>query len=184
MADLKEMKAAARRDAFARRKIAHANGTDATDALLETIAACEGQVVSGYWPIRTEIDTRTALGELSRTRQIVLPVVEGAGKPLSFRFWAPGTELIEGAFGAAIPKEAEGGDPDILIVPLAAFDARGYRLGYGGGFYDRTLEKLRAKKPTLAIGFAFADQKVDDLPTEPTDQPLDAIVTENGAHWF
>lgn len=85
-----------------------------------------------------------------------------------------------GAFGAKIPSDGDLISPEVLIVPLVAFSRAGGRLGYGGGFYDRTLQALRAKKPTLAIGFAYAAQEQNDLPLEPTDQPLDLIVTEQG----
>jgi 5-formyltetrahydrofolate cyclo-ligase len=87
---------------------------------------------------------------------------------------------VPGTFGAPVPKAGDWMVPQILIVPLVAFDLRGGRLGYGGGFYDRTLQALRAQGPVLAIGFAFAAQQTDDLPLEPTDQPLDMIVTEAG----
>jgi len=88
--------------------------------------------------------------------------------------------LVDGAFGAQIPAVEDFFDPEIVIVPLLAFNRTGGRLGYGGGFYDRTLEQLRVRRATLAIGFAFAGQEIDDLPLEPTDQPLDLIVTETG----
>jgi 5-formyltetrahydrofolate cyclo-ligase len=88
--------------------------------------------------------------------------------------------MVAGEFGALIPAEGAWIEPEVLIVPLLAFDARGYRLGYGGGFYDRTLEGLRAKRPTLAIGFAFAAQEVEEVPTESTDQKIDLVVTEQG----
>ena len=88
--------------------------------------------------------------------------------------------MIPGQFGAKVPVELAYFEPEILIVPLLAFDRRGGRLGYGGGFYDRTLEMLRARRATLAIGFAFAGQEVDQTPLEDTDQPLDLIVTEAG----
>jgi 5-formyltetrahydrofolate cyclo-ligase len=88
--------------------------------------------------------------------------------------------MVEGAFKALIPEEGAWVEPQVLIVPLLAWDARGYRLGYGGGFYDRTLEGLRAKGPVLAVGFAFSAQEVAEVPTEPTDQRLDAVVTEKG----
>ena len=87
--------------------------------------------------------------------------------------------LVEGAFKAAIPADPIWMVPQIVIVPLVAFDARGGRLGYGGGFYDRTLEGLRNKRATLAIGFAFDVQEAAGLPLEPTDQPLDMVVTES-----
>jgi 5-formyltetrahydrofolate cyclo-ligase len=92
--------------------------------------------------------------------------------------------LIEGEFGARIPAEGAWLEPEVLIVPLLAWDRRGYRLGYGGGFYDRTLERLRSRHPTLAVGFAFAAQEVPEVPTEPVDQPLDAIITEEGVLTF
>ena len=92
--------------------------------------------------------------------------------------------MMPGEFGAAIPAEGAWIEPEVLIVPLLAFDARGYRLGYGGGFYDRTLEGLRARGPVLAVGFAFDAQEVAEVPTEPTDQRLDAVVTESGVRLF
>jgi 5-formyltetrahydrofolate cyclo-ligase len=88
--------------------------------------------------------------------------------------------MVKGEFGAMIPEAGDWMIPQILIVPLVAFDRRGGRLGYGGGFYDRTLEKLRATRATMAIGFAYAAQEDENLPLEPTDQPLDLIVTEQG----
>jgi len=88
--------------------------------------------------------------------------------------------MVMGTFGAMIPATGDWIEPEVLIVPLLAFDRRGFRLGYGGGFYDRTIEALRAKGPVTAIGFAFAAQEVDEVPTEPTDQRLDLIVTEQG----
>ena len=186
MADLSAAKDAARKAAFDRRKRAQsASASDrAVSHLVEFLQSMPGQVISGYWPIRTEIDPRPALQALSASRDIVLPVVAGNGLPLEFRSWSPGTRMIPGDFGAAIPADPTGSDPDILIVPLAAYNARGYRLGYGGGFYDRTLERLRAIRPTLAVGFAYSAQVTPQLPVELTDQPLDAIVTENGVLHF
>ena len=100
------------------------------------------------------------------------------GLPLPFRIWTPDTPLVEGKYGTQWPADGPDVEPHVLIVPLVAFDRTGNRLGYGGGFYDRTLAALRALRPTLAIGYAFAAQELPDLPLEPTDQPLDAIVTE------
>jgi 5-formyltetrahydrofolate cyclo-ligase len=99
---------------------------------------------------------------------------------LLFSKWDPDMAMKEGPFGAQIPQIDDFFEPEIVIVPLVAFDKNGGRLGYGGGFYDRTLEGLRAKRATLAIGFAFAGQEATDLPLEATDQPLDMIVTQNG----
>ena len=92
--------------------------------------------------------------------------------------------MVKGDFGAFIPETGDWMEPEILIVPLVAFDRKGGRLGYGGGFYDRTLEMLRAERPTMAIGFAYTGQEAGDLPLEPTDQPLDMIVTETGVLSF
>ena len=89
-----------------------------------------------------------------------------------------------GPFGAAVPASAQPMTPEIVIVPLVAFDADGNRLGYGGGFYDRTLELLRSQQDTIAVGYAYDAQRATQLPLEPTDQPLDAMVTETGVTWF
>ena len=114
-----------------------------------------------------------------------LPVVPGRAKPLTFRAWRPGEPVISGVLG--IPMPAAGAPeivPEIVLVPLLAFDRRGYRLGYGGGYYDRTLAGLRAKGPTFAIGVGFAFQEIDEVPTTPGDQPVDAIATEAGWERF
>jgi 5-formyltetrahydrofolate cyclo-ligase len=107
-----------------------------------------------------------------------VPVIQAAGQPLEFSRWEPDGALRDGPFGAQVPVVDDYFEPEIVIVPLVAFDRHGGRLGYGGGFYDRTLERLRARRATLAIGFAFDAQEADDLPLEPTDQPLDMMVTE------
>ena len=88
--------------------------------------------------------------------------------------------MVEGEFGALVPAAGNWLEPRLLIAPLVAFDANGWRLGYGGGFYDRSLEGLRAQRRTLAVGFAYSAQQVDMVPRDPTDQPLDAVVTEHG----
>lgn len=183
-----EAKADARRQAFAARKAAHAAAeTDpaileaANAALLEHVSALPGAVVAGYMPIRTEISPLPAMEALAGAgRQLCVPVILGAGLPLEFHAWHPGAAMREGPFGAAIPAEARPLEPDILIVPLVAFDRAGYRLGYGGGFYDRSLARLAARKPVHTVGFAFAAQELPEVPREPTDWRLDAIVTENG----
>lgn len=130
--------------------------------------------------MRTEIDPTPAMEEAAAHGPVGLPVIMGADQPLQFRLWTPGCAMIAGAFGAQIPADGAWMQPEIVIVPLVAFDRRGGRLGYGGGFYDRTLQQLRARRATLAIGFAYAAQEADDLPLEATDQPLDMIVTEAG----
>ncbi len=151
---------------------------DAAALLSAVLAAHRGVPISGYMAIRTEIDPLPAMADAAATGPSCVPVIEGRGLPLRFSRWKPGMAMKEGTFGAMIPETDDFMDPEILIVPLLAFTRTGARLGYGGGFYDRTLEGLRAKRPTLAIGFAFAAQEADTLPLEPTDQPLDMIVTE------
>ncbi|MEL6583686.1 MAG: 5-formyltetrahydrofolate cyclo-ligase [Pseudomonadota bacterium] len=178
-------KAAARKAAFARRKEAHATfegaALAATEHLLKKLKGHKPTVISAYLPIRTELDPQPAIAALAaRGHQMCLPVVQGPGLPLSFRAYAPGDALIEGAFKALIPQSGAWLEPQVLIVPLVAFNRSGYRLGYGGGFYDRTLEGLRARGPVQAFGFAYAAQEAETLPLEPTDQPLDAIITERG----
>ncbi len=181
MSDPADEKAQARREGFARRKAAHSAdpGTGA-GVLSGFLAGHRGVPLSGYMPIRTEIDPLPAMAEAAAYGPVGIPVIQGPGQPLDFARWEPDMPLVEGPFGAMIPEVREIFDPEIVIVPLVAFDARGGRLGYGGGFYDRTLERLRAKRPTLAIGFAYSAQQADQLPLEPTDQRLDFIVTESG----
>jgi 5-formyltetrahydrofolate cyclo-ligase len=105
-------------------------------------------------------------------------VIDGPGLPLRFRAWRPDVALVPGPFGALVPEAGEEIRPQVLIVPLVAFDRTGLRLGYGGGYYDRTLALLRARGPVHAVGFAYAAQEAPALPSEATDLPLDAVVTE------
>jgi 5-formyltetrahydrofolate cyclo-ligase len=173
------IKKAARTRAFAARKLAFDAGQgQAAEILADILAAERGKVLAGYMPMRTEIDPLPAMA--AHQGVVCVPVIMAAGQPLRFREWSPGCTMIPGAFGALIPAEGAWVEPEVLIVPLVAFDARGYRLGYGGGFYDRTLEGLRARGQVLAVGFAFAAQEIPEVPIEPTDQRLDVIVTETG----
>ncbi|MEO1329490.1 MAG: 5-formyltetrahydrofolate cyclo-ligase [Pseudomonadota bacterium] len=182
-------KAAARRAAFAARKQAHAEGGPAAAeaaaaAFLDAVPVGAGEIVSGYRPIRTEIDPTPLMTALiARGATLAVPVIEGPGLPLSFRVWTPESRMIEGPFKAEIPADGATVEPTLLIAPLVAFDADFYRLGYGGGFYDRTLERLRARRPTRAIGLAYAAQEVPAAPREPTDQPLDGVATERGVRF-
>ena len=179
--DLTDIKAAARKAAFARRKEAHAADLGAGAAYLsEVLAGYRGVPLAGYMPIRTEINPLPAMAEAAAYGPVGVPVIAGEDLPLDFSRWDPDGPLREGPFGAQVPEVDDFFEPEILIVPLVAFSRDGGRLGYGGGFYDRTLERLRAKRATLAIGFAYGAQEADDLPLEPTDQPLDMIVTEGG----
>ena len=193
MTDLDTEKSELRKAAQKRRKQAHDDAPDAGAALAHHVSGSapalgfkDGlRVVSSYWPMGTEIDVRPlmrALAELGHT--IALPVVTAPATPLTFRQWQDGDVLIDGGFGTSIPSDAAPSlMPDILIVPMLAFDTAGYRLGYGGGFYDRTLQKLRdapADQAPFAVGAAFAGQRLDRTPRGPHDQRLDAIATELG----
>lgn len=176
---IESVKAEARKAAFASRKLAFDAGQGrSADLLADFLAAHRGRALSGYMPMRTEIDPLPAM--TAHQGPVCVPVIVGKGQPLKFREWAPGCAMIAGAFGALIPAEGTWIEPDVLIVPLLAFDARGYRLGYGGGFYDRTLQALRAKRATLAVGYAFAAQQISEVPIDAFDQRLDAIITEKG----
>jgi 5-formyltetrahydrofolate cyclo-ligase len=176
-----QTKDAARKAAFARRRplFEKANAAQA-GYLSEVLARYRGVPVSGFMPIRTEIDPRPAMAEASAHGLVGVPVIEAEAQPLKFAIWTPETVMVKGQFGAEIPADLTWFEPEIVIVPLLSFDRRGGRLGYGGGFYDRTLEALRARRATLAIGFAFSGQEVDEAPLEATDQPLDIVVTEAG----
>ncbi|MEE4120027.1 MAG: 5-formyltetrahydrofolate cyclo-ligase [Paracoccaceae bacterium] len=179
--DLAAEKAAARTAAAARRAEAHAaHRAAASAALAEHLAGTEGRVISAYLPIRSEADPLPAMSALSGANRICVPVVEGKGRPLSFREWRPGCRLVEGPFRVSVPEGGAVLVPDLLVVPMLAFDAGLYRLGYGGGFYDRTLAALRAAGGCRAVGFAYAAQEVDAVPREATDEQLDEIVTERG----
>jgi len=179
--NISAQKAAARTAACARRKplFDQANAAQA-GYLSEVLAGYRGATVSGYMPIRTEIDPRAAMAEACAHGTVAVPVIEGQGLPLSFARWTPDAAMVAGPYGASVPLRLSPVVPEIVIVPLLAFDRRGGRLGYGGGFYDRTLAQLRAQRPTLAVGFAFAGQEVAAAPLEETDQPLDLIVTQAG----
>ena len=179
MPDAVDAKAALRATMAARRSAAHAitDVASATARLLEAIGLTGP--VAAYWPMRSEIDPRAALVALhARGATLALPVVVARATPLGFRRWQPGAPLVPGGFGTQVPDVDDPVDPAVLIVPLLAFDRVGRRLGYGGGFYDRTLAALRARGPVRAVGFAYAAQEVPDVPHTIDDQRLDLIVTE------
>lgn len=139
-------------------------------------------VVAGYAPIREEIDPSLLLlqARLDGAR-VVLPAIVGKEHPLEFRIVDFATKTKPGVWGIAEPPPtAEVLDPDLLLVPLLAFDRRGFRLGYGGGFYDRTLRKLRALKPIIAVGLAYDEQRIDAVPHLDYDEPLDWVLTPSG----
>jgi 5-formyltetrahydrofolate cyclo-ligase len=186
MTDPAEEKRAARAAAMARRAALHAElpgaARQAAGHLLDEVArARHVGTVSAYLPIRDELDPGPAMLALAGLGyRLCVPVIEGHGQPLRFREWRPGIATVRGPFGVAVPAEGEWLVPEVLVVPMLAFDARAYRLGYGGGFYDRTLGALRAEGEVLALGFAYAGQEVPLVPHGPRDQHLDAVVTEAG----
>lgn len=171
-------KALLRKDAREKRKAAFetVDAAPATARLEEILCDLPGPVAF-YWPIRTEIDPRPAMALAASRGPVCLPVTHGRG-PLTFRSWIPGMGLARDDFGTEYPANGPDIRPETLVVPLLAFDRRGHRLGYGAGHYDRTLEGLRRDGPIMAIGFAYAAQEIPHCPDEPTDQPLDLIVTE------
>lgn len=136
-----------------------------------------------YFPIRGEIDVRElARRHVAAGGQVALPVVVEKAAPVEFWRWDPAARTQRGLWNIPIPRERDVVHPNTLIVPLIGFDRACFRLGYGGGYYDRTLERL-SKKPRL-VGIAFAAQELEDIPREPHDVPLDTIVTEHGARHF
>jgi 5-formyltetrahydrofolate cyclo-ligase len=177
-------KKAMRAAAIARRKAAFA--ADAGARLAARFLAAHrlppGTAVSAYWPMGSELDPRPLLHRLDADGHFcLLPVVVGRGQPLLFRRWRPESRLLEAGFKVMTPgPEAAEGVPSLVLCPLLAFDRRGYRLGYGGGYYDRTLRRLRRAGGVTAIGIGFAAQEVPEVPTDATDQRLDGILTEAG----
>jgi len=141
-----------------------------------------GTVVAGYSPIRSEIDPLPLMRGLAAQRvQLALPVIVARDQPLRFRVWASGNVLRRGPLGIPEPPLAAGEIiPDILLVPLAAFDRAGHRIGYGAGHYDRTLAQLRAARKITAIGLAFAAQEIPYAAASAHDARLDLVLTENG----
>lgn len=140
----------------------------------------ENPVVSAYWPMKTELDVRPLILSLHNGGvPVCLPVVVGTDLPLSFRLWRPDAKLVAGPYGTEQPDEkCEAVEPNVLLLPLLAFDRRGGRLGYGGGYYDRTVARLRRKGKPVVVGVAFSDQEIDSVPSEDTDEKLDFVLTE------
>jgi len=151
------------------------------DLVLASGLVPAGATVSGFWPIGDEFDPRPLMEALAaRGHRLCLPVVVGKGRPLAFRAWAPGDPLDSAGFGLSVPRwDAAPAMPSFLVVPLLAFDRRGFRLGYGAGYYDRTIEALKASsKRVVALGVGFALQEVPEVPAMAHDQRLDAVATE------
>jgi 5-formyltetrahydrofolate cyclo-ligase len=187
--EIEQAKAALRVRAHATRaELSLSERAEAAQAVMrhffEAIPLTSTDVVAAYWRIRDELDCQPILVRLMDTNQtVVLPVVTGSEEPLDLRVWEQGASLYEAGFGTLAPSElAPRAEPDIVLMPLLGFDARGTRLGYGGGYYDRTLARM-TKRPRL-VGLAFAAQELDAIPREEHDIPLDAIITENGVRQF
>lgn len=178
------LKAELRTAAFARRDAMSAEARKAAVEVVTArdfpVAVPQGAVVSGFSPIKTEFNPVPLMRKLSEAgARLALPAVAGRGKPLTMRAWAFGEELASGVWGIREPKpDAPEVFPDILLVPLAAFDRHGHRIGYGAGYYDMTIARLRAMKPVVAIGVAFAAQEIDRVPATPFDARLDLVLTE------
>lgn len=155
---------------------------DAAARLALGVLSPAALMVAVFWSIGDEMDTGPLIAGLAQTgRSCCLPVVVSKGMALRFRTYTPGDRLEACAFGVPAPLATEPYvEPDVLIVPLATFDRAGGRIGYGGGFYDRTLAQLRAKGPVRAFGYAFSVQEVAHIPLGPHDERLDAIITERG----
>ena len=179
-AALRDAKAAARKTARAKRAgLANPEApARLAEALLAGYAPPTGAIIAGYWPMGDEMDPRPLMLALaSRGHPLALPVTPPRGQPLAFRAWAPGAALRAGPMGTSEPAEGAALRPDILLVPLLAFDRAGRRLGYGGGYYDRTLATLPGAK---AIGIAYAGQELPEVPAGPQDMRLPLVATEAG----
>ncbi len=177
---LQAAKAAARTSACAHRATLFSPDAPKrlAEALLARHAPPEGAIIAGYWPMGDEMDPRPLMLALaSLGLALALPVTPPLGQPLTFRAWAPGGALRPGPAGTSEPAEGALVNPDWLLVPLLAFDRAGRRLGYGGGYYDRTLAALPGAK---AIGIAYAAQEMAEVPAGPQDFRLPLIATEAG----
>ena len=185
-ADSSSAKADLRAAAIARRAALSVEQRAAAATALATrglpVDVKPGAIVSGYWPIRAELDPLPLMHALeARGARLALPVIVARDQPLTFRAWNAETQLLRGQFGIMEPSpQSPAVLPDIVLVPLAAFDRLGHRIGYGAGHYDRTFEQLRAAKNFTAIGVAFAVQEIDEVPAEPHDVQLDYVLTEAG----
>ena len=181
-------KARARQAAASARKAAHSADPHAGARLAERfpddIWPPLHTIVAGYFAIRDEIDPRPLMETFHcEQARLALPCVTGPDRPLVFRSWSPGDELVRGAFAVSEPRpSAPEVRPSLVLVPLLAFDAAGRRLGYGAGFYDRTIDALAALGPVTTVGLAYEAQRLRRVPTAGHDAPLDWIVTEAGAY--
>ena len=149
-------------------------------SLDEVIGEVRGRVISAYWPFRGEPDLRGFMGRvLSRAGRCALPMVKERGKPLVFRPWSPGEPLAKGVWNIPVPASTEEVVPDIVIAPVVGFDQACYRLGYGGGFFDLTLARM--KNSPLKLGLGYRQQALVTIHPQPNDIPMDMVITEEGA---
>jgi 5-formyltetrahydrofolate cyclo-ligase len=158
-------------------------GARAAEAIAARPFPCpivSGAIVSGFMPLKTEINPLLLMRGLAAAgAQLALPAIAGRGKPLIMRAFAFGDDLLSGQWGIREPKpDAPEVAPDILLVPLLAFDRRGHRIGYGAGYYDMTIARARSIKPVIAAGIAFAAQEIEEVPVTPRDARLDLVLTE------
>ena len=176
--------ALAKRDALTDKKRAAAAKAVARRGL--PIEITPGMIVSGYSPIRGEIDPAPLMRKLAAAgAQLALPAIVARGKSLAFRAWSPDDRLMLGPLGIPEPSPAAAEVvPDVMVVPLAAFDRLGHRIGYGGGYYDYTLAHLRKMKAITAIGLAFAAQEIEAIPALSHDVALDYVLTETAVFDF
>lgn len=178
MSWLEAEKASLRRNCIASRQVLPGAGEALRDVILREAAPRAGAVIGGFLPMGSEINTRPLLEALhARGHAIALPVTPPRGHPLLFRLWSPDMVMSRGPMGTQHPAAGAPVMPDWLIIPLLAFDRSGARLGYGGGYYDRTLPLLTG---ATAIGVAYAAQEIPQVPTGPHDFRLHAIATQEG----
>ncbi len=178
------MKADARKQARLRRSRL-GSAFDLNSLIRNFPSHIEAQIIAGFAPIRDEINIWPLLRHLHETNhKICLPVTPASPAPLSFRHWEPGADLSKDRYGISYPISGETIRPDFIFLPLLAFTPQGARLGYGGGYYDRTLDVLRATGEVFACGVGYAGQEIDDLPVGDHDQSLDGILTETGFRKF
>jgi 5-formyltetrahydrofolate cyclo-ligase len=183
-ATVESLKTEIRRDAVARRDALPAADRAAAAAAIAArplpVAVRPGAIVSGFSPLKSEINPVPLMRAFAAAgATLALPVVAGRGKPLTMRSWNFGEPLVSGVWGIREPPEsAPEVFPDILIVPMLAFDRAGQRIGYGAGYYDMTIGRLRGMKPVIAVGIAYAAQETARIPTTPRDAALDLVLTE------